>query len=460
MYTLMIADDDPYASTRLSKLIDLSALGYRLLPAARSEEEAQRLRGQHHPDVLLSDIRLLTSDASRSARQATGGSYAVLLDEKHVPQQEVPTDLAKPVTARRLRELLTRLRDVLDGSAQRRWQLAAREAIFCLLDGDATMTVGQWCAEMDNAPELRTCRMCTCQVREAQREALAASLPADAIMLRTGRDKVTILYDSQSRRLPAAELPLPCGVSAVASAESSLLEVYQQSDIAFFTARFFRYAVPVYFQATTADERQQRSVNDIAQALSAGNHVLTKSLLVSLQRKLTHLNAAQVAEVYNQLVEPFCRYVRPEGFSRAPLDYRQLCQQYASLDDLFSAFYRSLEEGSSSGKLQFDEVLRLIDANYTQNLRMSDLAHCFHFSTSYFSTLFRERVGVTFTQYIAQKRIALVKDLLGDESLSLQQIADQAGFCDYFQFSKDFKKHTGTTPGLFRKQLLEQNKAE
>ena len=465
MYTLMIADNDPTAAVRLSKLVDFQALGFQLLAVACSTEEAISLCAELQPDVLISGIRAASAGQLGPLEQpwrlrydpqlVPADSYIVLTDKRHALRRRGTDVLSKSVTAKQMTELLIRLQGRLDESKERH----AMDAIYCLLDGDETLTISEWCAQLDDAPELPLCRMCTFSASEDEQEDLCASLSDNAILLRTGRDKATILYNAQKNPLPSCKLPSPCGISRAATTDASLLEMFIQSDVAYFTARFFGQTVPIFYQQHASDERQQRFIDEIAQALSVGNHLLVKSLLVSLQRGLLHMNIVEVTDVYNLLCEHFRRYV-PDRLSPVRLDYRKLCLRYASLEELFATFDSCLEENASSSKLQFDEVLRMIDANYTRNLRISDLAQCFHFSTSYFSTLFRERVGVTFTQYIAQKRIALVKELLCDKELSLQQIADQAGFCDYFQFSKNFKKHTGLTPGAYRKQILSQAETE
>ena len=54
------------------------------------------------------------------------------------------------------------------------------------------------------------------------------------------------------------------------------------------------------------------------------------------------------------------------------------------------------------------------------------------------------------------KRIQKAKELLRDESLSVEAIAEQVGYNDYFYFTKVFKKNTGISPSKYRKNLLEQ----
>ena len=46
--------------------------------------------------------------------------------------------------------------------------------------------------------------------------------------------------------------------------------------------------------------------------------------------------------------------------------------------------------------------------------------------------------------------------MLGDDKLSIEEIAEKVGYNDYFYFTKVFKKNTGISPSKYRKNLLMQ----
>jgi YesN/AraC family two-component response regulator len=64
--------------------------------------------------------------------------------------------------------------------------------------------------------------------------------------------------------------------------------------------------------------------------------------------------------------------------------------------------------------------------------------------------LFKQEMGITFTDYLNQVRINRSCELLTNTSLNLIDVSLQAGFDDQSYFSKVFKKLKGITPKSYR----------
>ncbi len=98
-------------------------------------------------------------------------------------------------------------------------------------------------------------------------------------------------------------------------------------------------------------------------------------------------------------------------------------------------------------------VVKKIQTRYMENISLNDLAEEYNVSASYLSNGLKEKLGMPFSEYITLKRIQKSKELLADERLSIEQVAEKVGYHDYFYFTKVFKKMTGVTPSKYRKNM-------
>lgn len=72
-------------------------------------------------------------------------------------------------------------------------------------------------------------------------------------------------------------------------------------------------------------------------------------------------------------------------------------------------------------------------------------------SAGYLSTLFKERTGKNFSDYVIETRIEEAKRLLREPSLTISVVAERVGYADQRHFSKVFQKMVGVTPTAYRK---------
>ncbi|SFM02801.1 two-component system, response regulator YesN [Paenibacillus sp. 1_12] len=101
-------------------------------------------------------------------------------------------------------------------------------------------------------------------------------------------------------------------------------------------------------------------------------------------------------------------------------------------------------------------ALQFIDSNYMYEINLTMLADRFSYNSSYFSELFKSKVGKTFIQYVTEVRMAQAMRLLVDTPLSLWDIAELTGFSNASYFSSKFKRMYGMTPSDFRQSPPEK----
>jgi len=97
------------------------------------------------------------------------------------------------------------------------------------------------------------------------------------------------------------------------------------------------------------------------------------------------------------------------------------------------------------------ETLEYIDKHLQADLRLSALCKMAAVSPSHFSRTFRQTVGMTVTDYVVAKRIALAKNRLVHTEEQVQHIAYECGFESLPYFHKKFKTITGYTPMVYKR---------
>ncbi|MCR4656329.1 MAG: response regulator [Lachnospiraceae bacterium] len=100
-----------------------------------------------------------------------------------------------------------------------------------------------------------------------------------------------------------------------------------------------------------------------------------------------------------------------------------------------------------------DNVIRDIREHYMEDISLTSLAAKYSISTGHLSSVIKERLQVGFSDYISSLRMQRAKELLRDESMSIQEIAETVGYNDYFYFTKVFKKIVGISPSKYRKSI-------
>jgi len=103
-----------------------------------------------------------------------------------------------------------------------------------------------------------------------------------------------------------------------------------------------------------------------------------------------------------------------------------------------------------------DFVLEYIMTHYRQDLSLETVADQLQMSRSYLSTYFRDKTGMTFTDYLNALRMSKAKDLLSSgEDVRIGEVAGEIGYRNVNSFIRMFKKIYGVTPGEYRRIALQ-----
>lgn len=93
-----------------------------------------------------------------------------------------------------------------------------------------------------------------------------------------------------------------------------------------------------------------------------------------------------------------------------------------------------------------------LDAHYSDDVSLEDLAAVAELSRFHFCRLFHKEIGVSASTYQTQMRLAQARRLLA-KGESISETAIITGFYDQSHFGKHFKRHVGTTPARYTSQI-------
>lgn len=102
------------------------------------------------------------------------------------------------------------------------------------------------------------------------------------------------------------------------------------------------------------------------------------------------------------------------------------------------------------GQRQIADAKRYIAEHYHEALQLSEVAKKLYLSTAYFSRLFKEKTGMTFSDYLANCRIDRARQLLATTDLSIAEVSAAIGYQEANSFSRLFKTRTGQSPSDYR----------
>lgn len=121
------------------------------------------------------------------------------------------------------------------------------------------------------------------------------------------------------------------------------------------------------------------------------------------------------------------------------------------LCDLVAMIAEAREKKTALPSMRSGEILNYISANYTEEMRVEQIARDYHLDRSYLERTFKRDTGLSIREAITDFRIKKAQSLLRETSVPVADVAKNSGFGDRLYFSKFFKKKFGMSPSEYRK---------
>ena len=132
--------------------------------------------------------------------------------------------------------------------------------------------------------------------------------------------------------------------------------------------------------------------------------------------------------------------------------YSYLLRMYALLGQYNMS--RELSRVETHAKHTDPEIVQsarlYIDQNYMWDVTLTDVSAFTGFSKCYFSRIFKQQVGVSFSEYLRNKRVSMAAESLIHSRQSIQDIAMNVGFGSIATFNRVFRDVKQCTPSRFR----------
>lgn len=98
-------------------------------------------------------------------------------------------------------------------------------------------------------------------------------------------------------------------------------------------------------------------------------------------------------------------------------------------------------------------AVEYIEAHLGERVSLPTLANLARLSVHHFCRAFKRSVGIPAHQYQIHRRIEVAKSLLADRTMSVTEIALTLGYAHTNTFGNAFRKTTGWTPTVYRREL-------
>lgn len=172
--------------------------------------------------------------------------------------------------------------------------------------------------------------------------------------------------------------------------------------------------------------------------------------------------------IYYDLYNLIHRYIRDNGYSYEEIQQLQSANFVFgtdfSLDDMIMAMEKLADTVSRTigqkalekHRKNLDETERYIRENYLQGITLEETADHFCVTREYLSKWFKDKVGISFLQYLTDLKMKKAKELLLVEKMAIKDVAETIGYQELGSFYRAFKKYYGMAPGEMLQKIANE----
>lgn len=482
MYKVLLVDDEPWISYGLKRLIDWESLGYTIIGEAINGIKALEIIDLEQPDVVISDIRMPGLDGIKLMEEIHArklktkviiiSGYAEFEYAQKAINFGAFDYLLKQVERDKLIEVMTNLSGVLDEiySSDNLLNQYSND-LFHILSPYKDMKIKDFIENKKEKFSFGDFHFITCTLSkdiELFFDYEVQDLNDIRYMrFRVGKRKLIILINFNSQTTPDAPDILinaledinQAGISSKGNEDSHISSLIREADIALNSEIFIPVTGNRKYELMENEHRVSTYLIDIERSIKERDFDKTIEYIDGFYKECLagNFHIEQILIFYNQVITLAYKYYAQKSAANGLeyYTYYQMVDYYRTIHEFFDmlkVFFKesdTYEFNVSNDTIK--NIMKEIDSRFTEDISLQALSKTYNISIGYLSTLIKKETGHTYTEHIISKRLELAKQLLMDDNLSINIIAETVGYTDYFYFTKLFKKYCGVTPSKYRK---------
>jgi two-component system, response regulator YesN len=180
--------------------------------------------------------------------------------------------------------------------------------------------------------------------------------------------------------------------------------------------------------------------------------LLSKTIVVSGYDDFDYMRNAITYKSFDYILKPIDPEILNETLDRAVKEWNDEKLSRVIIQDGDSLKQDNFTQNEEMNNMQkIEEYLR---THFQEDINLQTIADRFFLNRDYISRKFKQEFNETITDYLTKIRIEKAKELLGNPTKKIYEIAYQVGYQNEKYFSKVFKKQTRATPNEYRNSFL------
>ncbi|MFJ5763333.1 response regulator [Neobacillus sp. NPDC093182] len=178
-------------------------------------------------------------------------------------------------------------------------------------------------------------------------------------------------------------------------------------------------------------------------------------IVISAYSEFEYAQEALRLGVINYLLKPISKKALIEAVEEALKEVEKK-ERAGLIEKVVDTKLVEANTQNPSNREPIREAIDYINNNLKNELTQKEVADHVHLNPSYLSSLFKEHVKLTFSEYVTRRRIQRAKELLMTTNLPINDIAEESGYKTAKYFIKIFRELEGVTPSAYRKNNNEK----